>query len=93
MQAKLIYDAKDNSFYLKQDNEYIAYITWDFPEENLMDIKSTYVDERYRAQNIGRKLVYKAADLALENNYHLKATCPFANVVLKRADKYKDILV
>ena len=68
------------------------YIVWEIVD-GVMDITGTYVDKKYGGKGLGSKLVYAAGDIALEEGLKIKPTCPFAEVVLKRKDKYREHLV
>lgn len=81
------------SFYIEQNGEMVAEMTYSMAGENLLIIDHTEVADSLRGKNIGYQLVKKAAEYAREKEIKIIPLCPFAKAVFtKKHDEFKDVL-
>ena len=83
-----------NIFYIGANVDNVsAKITFAHKDENTIIIKSTYVSELFREQDVGHQLVKEVAEYARQENKKIIPKCPFAKKVMTKNDEYKDVLV
>lgn len=81
------------SFYIDQNGEIVAEMTYSMASEHLMIIDHTEVADSLRGKNIGYQLVKKAVDFAREKQIKIIPLCPFAKAIFtKKHDEFKDVL-
>jgi uncharacterized protein len=80
------------AFFIDEDGEWVAELTYTRTGENTIVIDHTEVDEKLRGENIGEDLVAAAVEYARQNGLKVKATCPYAKKVLAAKADYQDIL-
>lgn len=64
--------------------------TWAGPEKFIID--HTEVDENYKGQSVGKKMVMAAVDYARKNNLKILPLCPFAKAVFNKDESLHDLL-
>lgn len=79
-------------FFIQENGEVKAKVTYSRMEDRGIIIDHTEVDEELRGENIGTSLVKHAVNYARENDLKLVATCPFAKTVIKRDESLQDVL-
>ncbi len=84
---------KKGAFYIEEDGEWIAELTYVKSGDSEITIDHTEVDPKLRGENIGEDLVATAAEYARENGLKIKATCPYAKKVLAEKLEFQDLLV
>lgn len=83
-----------NKFYVGEDeNNTKAEITFDYVDNNEIDIQHTGVSEELSGQGVGKNLVKSVVDYARENNLKIVATCPFAKSVLEKDNTVQDVYI
>jgi uncharacterized protein len=81
------------SFYVQQQEEILAEMTYSIHGDSLMIIEHTEVSDELRGKNVGYQLVKKAVDYAREHHIKIIPLCPFAKSVFdKKKDELKDVL-
>lgn len=83
---------KRGAFYIEQDGEWVAEMTYAKEGARKIIVDHTEVDESLRGKGVGKRLVEAAVKYARENNLLIKATCPFAQKVLESSEEYEDVL-
>lgn len=87
---------KDNtskgSFYIENDGETVAEITYSKAGNTTIIIDHTEVSEKLRGENVGKKLVKHAIEYARENELRVIPLCPFAKSVIERDETLQDVL-
>lgn len=56
-------------------------------------IDHTEVNNAYRGQNIGKKLLMKTVEFARANQIKILPLCPFAKSVFEKIESIRDVLV
>jgi len=79
-------------FYIEDNGERIATLTYYFENEKKFIIEHTVVDVAYEGKGLGKALVNAAAIFAKENNFKIVPVCLYAKKVMERSDAYKDVL-
>lgn len=81
------------SFYIEENEEIVAEMTYSMAGEAVMIIDHTEVADSLRGKNVGYQLVKKAADFAREKQIKIIPLCPFAKAVFtKKHEEFKDVL-
>ena len=80
------------AFFIEQDGEWIAEMTYQREGTRKLVVDHTEVDEHLRGQGIGEQLVEEAVRYARENNLLIKPVCPFVKSVLEKSEDYEDVL-
>lgn len=81
------------SFYVEENGEIVAEMTYSMAGEAVMIIDHTEVADSLRGKNVGYQLVKKAADFAREKQIKIIPLCPFAKAVFtKKHEEFKDVL-
>lgn len=79
-------------FFINEDEEMVAELTYSMTPENQMMIEHTQVDEERRGGNLGYELVHKAVDYARSHQYTVIPLCQFARAVVEKKPEFKDVL-
>ena len=84
---------KNGSFYIQKET-LLAELTYSFPQEKVMRIDHTEVDESLKGLDIGKQLVERAIEFAREKSYKIIPRCSFAKAVMeKRKEEFSDVLM
>ena len=83
---------KRGAFFIENDGEWIAEMTYVRQGERTIVIDHTEVDESLKGKGVGKKLVAEAVKYARGNDLLIRATCPFAAEILEKNDEYEDVL-
>ena len=79
-------------FYVENDGNILAEMTYSMPSAEKMIIEHTEVSDELKGQNVGYQLVHTAVEYARTNNVKIVPLCPFANAVFKNKPEYADVL-
>lgn len=72
-------EREKNRIYVKDDNnKTIGEVTFYEIEKGKYNIDHTFVENSFRGQGIGSKLVEEAVNAITEKGAQIEATCPFA---------------
>ncbi|MFZ4058524.1 MAG: GNAT family N-acetyltransferase [Ferruginibacter sp.] len=86
-------NSSKGSFFIEENGERLAEMTYSMAGANLMIIDHTEVDDRLRGKNIGLQLVQQAVAFARLHQLKIMPLCPFAKAVMeKKKDDFKDVL-
>ncbi len=81
------------SFYVEEDGQVLAEMTWSMTGTGLMIIDHTEVSDELKGKNVGYQLVNRAVEYARANDMKILPLCPFANAVFKKkAAEFGDVL-
>jgi uncharacterized protein len=78
-------------FYVQEDGEILARMTYMQPDREKLVVEHTEVDDEIRHENVGYQMVHTAVQYA--RNHHLKIVpmCPFVKAVFDKKPEYKDV--
>lgn len=80
-------------FYIEQDGNVIAKMTYAIPQPGQMVIKHTEVKEELRGRNLGHALVAAAVAYARQQHIKIVPVCRFAKAIFERQPDYDDVLL
>jgi len=87
---------KDNgskgSFYVNQDNQTLAEMTYVWAGTDRIIIDHTDVHELLKGKGVGKQMVAKAVAFAREKKIKIVPLCPFAKSVFDKVKEYQDVL-
>lgn len=83
---------KRGAFFIEENGEWLAEMTYSREGTRKIVIDHTEVDDSLKGKGIGKYLVEAAVQYARKNNLLIKATCPFVKSVLEKDEQYEDIL-
>jgi uncharacterized protein len=79
-------------FYVEQDGNILAEMTYTMPAADKMIIEHTEVSDELKGQNTGYQLVHTGVEYARKHNLKIIPLCPFANSVFKKKPEFADVL-
>lgn len=80
------------SFFIEEDGEVQAKITYSKAGDTKIIIDHTQISDELRGENIGKALVKHAVSYARENQLKVIPLCPFAKSVIERDKSLQDVL-
>lgn len=83
---------KKGAFFIEEEGEWIAEMTYFKSGESEITIDHTEVDPKLRGEGIAGDLVAEAVKYAREAGLKIKATCPYAKKELDANPDYSDVL-
>lgn len=92
MQIQRDEHGKKGAFYIEEDGEWIAEMTYVRTGDSEITIDHTEVDPKLRGEGIAKDLLAEAVKFARENNLKVKATCAYAKIAIYENADYKDVL-
>lgn len=84
---------KRGAFFIDEDGEWIAELTYIKSGDSEITIDHTEVDKKLTGEGIGEDLVNAAVAYARANGLKIKTTCSYAKKVLKANADFHDVLV
>lgn len=79
-------------FYVGDENEPLAEMTFTMAAPDKMIIDHTEVSDELRGKNVGYQLVHTAVEYARANNIKIIPLCPFARSVFDKKPEFADVL-
>ena len=92
MKIKQQEDGHRGKFYIEENGEELAEMTYVWAGKSKFIIDHTEVSEKLAGKGAGKQLVMKAVEMARAKNVKIMALCPFANKVLHQTDEFADVL-
>lgn len=83
---------RKGAFFIEQDGDWVAEMTYTREGQRKIVIDHTEVDESLQGQGIGEQLVEEAVKWVRDNNLLIKPTCPFVKKILESSEDYEDVL-
>ncbi|RKG41570.1 MULTISPECIES: GNAT family N-acetyltransferase [Acinetobacter] len=81
------------AFYVEQQGERLAEMTYSWAGTDKFIIDHTAVSDSLRGQGVGRHLVDAAVQFARERQVKIIPLCPFAKSVFDKDPEIRDVLV
>lgn len=69
-----------------------AFLKFQKPERDIIDIRETYVPEPSRNNGVAEELVDQAAKYAASKNYRIIPSCPVVKSLVKDNPNYKEVV-
>lgn len=89
--TEVVHDTEARRFTLSTDHG-PAYVQYRMPDEQTLDLVSTFAPPEARGGGLAAKVVGAALDYARENDLRIIPTCPYVPVYLKRHPEYRDLV-
>lgn len=91
MEIKHNNNAIGGVFFIEEDNEIVAELTYDYNEAGDMVLNHTGVQPRHEGKGLGRQLVSKAVEYARNNNLKIVPVCSFVVRLFEIVPEYSDV--
>jgi uncharacterized protein len=92
MEVKQKNDSNKGMFYIEQDGEIVAEMTYVWAGTEKIIINHTEVNEILKGQGAGKQMLSKAVEFAREKGLKIIPLCPFAKSVFDKTPEYGDVL-
>ena len=79
------------SFYIEDDNERVAELTYSKAGSSKIILDHTEVSDKFRGESLGKKLVYHSVDFARKHDLKILPLCPFARAVFSKNKDIRDV--
>lgn len=86
------HDTDNKRFLIQDDGGIAAVMTYVISNPELYIIDHTFVENAYRGQGLGDKLIEAMVEYARENGIKILPLCPFAKGRFERISEYADVL-
>ena len=93
IEVKQIEDGKNDRFAAMDDDKQAGAIFYTPGGESKIILDHTEVDDAYRGQSIGKKILMWIVDFAREKNIKIIPLCPYAKSVFDKTESIRDVLV
>lgn len=90
---KQIKDGTKGRFSALDGDKTAGSIFYTFAGETNMILDHTEVNDAYRGQSIGKKILMFIVEFARENNIKIIPLCPFVKSVFDKTESIRDVLV
>ena len=85
-------DGTKGAFYVEQDNQILAQMTYTWAGTDRIILDHTEVSQVLNGKGVGKQMVTKAVDFAREKAIKIIPLCPFAKSVFDKVKEFKDVL-
>lgn len=92
MQIQRDEHGKKGAFYIDEDGEWIAEMTYFRSGDCEITIDHTEVDPKLRGEGIAADLIAEAVKFARAEQLKIKATCPYAKKEIDEHPEYEDVI-
>ena len=79
-------------FFVEQDGNILAEMSYTIPSDDKIIIDHTEVSDELSGMNMGHELVHAGVEYARKHHLKIIPLCPFANSVFKKKPEYADVL-
>jgi uncharacterized protein len=83
----------NGSFFILENDQLLAKITFMARGDNLISIDHTFVSESLKGKGVGKKLVMEVVALARQHQLKILPLCSFAHAIMNKEDGLQDVLV
>ena len=89
---KVLHNKGEGMFYIEQDGEVVAELTYRLQGDGRLLADHTWVDESLEGQGIGKQLLDQAVAFAKEHKFKIVPLCPYVKHQFeKEPAKYADV--
>ncbi len=92
MKIKRQEHGKNGAFFIEEEGEWVAEMTYTREGLRKIVINHTAVSKSLKGKGIGKALVNAAVKFARGKNLLIKPVCSFAKKVLESSEDYEDVL-
>ncbi len=83
---------RNGAFFIDEDGEWIAELTYVRSGADTITVDHTEVDPKLKGQGVGQRLVESVVNFARENGLKIKPFCPFTRKVIGSTPEFQDVL-
>ncbi|MDQ3392853.1 MAG: N-acetyltransferase [Bacteroidota bacterium] len=88
---EIMHDESGKKFYFNEDGKK-GHLIYQKIKQNVLDYKSTYIDEEIRGSGYGKELVKFALEYAKNNNYKIIPSCRMVSIYIARNKEYENLV-
>jgi predicted GNAT family acetyltransferase len=92
MEVQFERQGSKGSFFVEEDGDRLATMTFSMAGDTLMIIDHTEVSDVLRGKSVGKQLVSTAVEYARKNSVNIIPLCPFAKSVFEKVPAFQDVL-
>ncbi|WP_369685772.1 GNAT family N-acetyltransferase [Ignavibacterium album] len=92
MEIKQIQSGTKGFFGAFDGNKEAGRMSYTFASKSTIIIDHTEVNNEYRGQNIGKRILMEVINYVRENKIKIIPLCPFAKSVFDRTEEIRDVL-
>ncbi|WP_288373280.1 GNAT family N-acetyltransferase [uncultured Algoriphagus sp.] len=85
-------DGRRGSFFVGEGAQHLAEMVYVMAGPKKMIIEHTEVDDRFRGQGVGEKLLEKLVEFVRKEQIKVIPLCPFAKATFKKREDLRDVL-
>jgi uncharacterized protein len=85
-------DGKKGIFYVEQNKQVVAQMTYTWAGNTKIIIEHTEVDDSLGGNGIGKLMVEKAVQFARDKSIKIIPRCTFAKSIFDKTEEFKDVL-
>jgi hypothetical protein len=74
------------------DDQKAGMMSFNIPNDQFIIIDHTEVEEAYKGEGVGRKLLDAIVEMARSQNIKIFPLCPFASAMFKKNSEIRDVL-
>lgn len=93
IEIKQINEGNKGRFAALDESKQAGAIFYTLAGESKMILNHTEVDNAYRGQSIGKRILTYIVEFARENNIKIIPLCPFAKSVFDKTESMRDVLI
>jgi predicted GNAT family acetyltransferase len=93
IEVKQIKDEAKGRFAAMDEDKQAGAIFYTSGGESKIILDHTEVDDAYRGQSIGKKILMNIVEFARKNNIKIIPLCPYAKSVFDKTESIRDVLV
>ncbi len=83
---------RKGAFFIDEDGEWIAELTYFKSGENTITVDHTEIDPKLKGQDVGRRLVESVVNFARESGLKITPACPYAKKVIDSTPEFQDVV-
>ncbi len=84
---------ENGSFFIHENDQLLAKITYVSQGDSVIVIDHTFVSESLKGKGVGKKLVMEVVALARKHQMKILPLCSFAHAIMNKEDGLQDVLV
>jgi predicted GNAT family acetyltransferase len=85
-------DGYKGAFFVEQENQVLAEMTYVWAGKDRIIIDHTDVNVGLKGKGVGKQMLNKAVDFAREKGVKIVPLCPFARSVFDKVNEFNDVL-
>jgi len=85
-------DGYKGAFFVEQENQVLAEMTYVWAGKDRIIIDHTDVNVGLKGKGVGKQMLNKAVDFAREKGVKIVPLCPFARSVFDKLNEFNDVL-